>query len=114
MDSVLFVRFNSAQCNAIGRPMYRFPFEQPNQLFSNEENHTTSIYCEISDKFFSLFFFLSCFGFFGHAVDTYGLDNDDFNTEELDDAVADIQDTLEADNYEDQLPQPEVRSLAAQ
>lgn len=43
-----------------------------------------------------------------HAVDTYGLDNDDFNTEELEEAVADIQDTLGADNYEDQLPQPEV------
>lgn len=41
-------------------------------------------------------------------VDSYGLDNDDFNTEELEEAVADIQDTLEADNYEDQLPQPEV------
>lgn len=40
-------------------------------------------------------------------VDTYGLGNDDF-TEELEEAVADIQDTLEADNYEDQLPQPEV------
>lgn len=41
-------------------------------------------------------------------MDTYGLENDDFNTEELEEAVADIQDTLEADNYEDQLPQPEV------
>lgn len=45
------------------------------------------------------------------AVDSYGLDNDDFNTEELEEAVADIQDTLEADNYEDQLPQPEVRTI---
>lgn len=43
-----------------------------------------------------------------NLVDSYGLDNDDFNAEELDEAVADIQDTLEADNYEDQLPQPEV------
>lgn len=40
-------------------------------------------------------------------VDTYGLDNDDY-AEELEEACADIQDTLEADNYEDQLPQPEV------
>ncbi|XP_031626838.1 rho GTPase-activating protein 68F [Contarinia nasturtii] len=46
-------------------------------------------------------------------VDSYGLDNDDFNTEELEEAVADIQDTLEADNYEDQLPQPEVDELTA-
>lgn len=43
-----------------------------------------------------------------YSVDSYGLDNDDFNTEELEEAVADIQDTLGADNYEDQLPQPEV------
>lgn len=40
-----------------------------------------------------------------NSVDSYDLDNDDFNTEELEEAVADIQDTLEADNYEDQLPQ---------
>lgn len=46
-------------------------------------------------------------------VDSYGLDNDDFNTEELEEAVADIQDTLGADNYEDQLPQPEVDELTA-
>lgn len=45
---------------------------------------------------------------FLHLEDTYGLENDDFNIEELEEAVADIQDTLEADNYEDQLPQPEV------
>lgn len=47
--------------------------------------------------------------FFSNSVDSYGLDNDDFNTEELEEAVADIQDTLGADNYEDQLPQPEVK-----
>lgn len=46
-----------------------------------------------------------------NLVDTYGLDNDDFNTEELEEAVADIQDTLGADNYEDQLPQPEVSTF---
>lgn len=45
--------------------------------------------------------------FFKHLADSYGLENDDFNAEELEEAV-DIQDTLEADNYEDQLPQPEV------
>lgn len=48
------------------------------------------------------------FPFFRTIVDSYGLDNDEFNTEELEEAVADIQDTLGADNYEDQLPQPEV------
>lgn len=48
---------------------------------------------------------------FTNSVDTYGLDNDDFNTEELEEAVADIQDTLGADNYEDQLPQPEVSTF---
>lgn len=57
-----------------------------------------------------LVLFLNCL--FWHIVDSYGLENDDFNTEELDEAVADIQDTLEADNYEDQLPQPEVNILA--
>ncbi|XP_055321076.1 rho GTPase-activating protein 68F [Sitodiplosis mosellana] len=46
-------------------------------------------------------------------ADTYDLDNDDFNTEELEEAVADIQDTLGADNYEDQLPQPEADELTA-
>lgn len=49
-----------------------------------------------------------CVFFSRNVVDSYGLDNDDFNTEELEEAVADIQDTLGADNYEDQLPQPEV------
>lgn len=49
-----------------------------------------------------------CCLLFQNIVDSYGLDNDDFNTEELEEAVADIQDTLGADNYEDQLPQPEV------
>lgn len=37
-----------------------------------------------------------------------GLSGDDFVTEELESACADIQDTLEADNYEDELPQREV------
>lgn len=58
--------------------------------------------------FFSIFICSVLRGWKINAVDTYGLDNDDFNTEELEEAVADIQDTLEADNYEDQLPQPEV------
>lgn len=40
-------------------------------------------------------------------VDAYALDNDDYS-EELEEVHGDIQDTLEADNYEDQLPQPEV------
>lgn len=44
-------------------------------------------------------------------VDTYGLSNDDFTTEELEEACANIGDTLEADNYEDQLPQPEVNTF---
>lgn len=39
-------------------------------------------------------------------VDTYALDADDYS-EELGE-VPNMQDTLEADNYEDQLPQPEV------
>lgn len=51
---------------------------------------------------------IDCAAFVKYSVDSYGLDNDDFNTEELEEAVADIQDTLGADNYEDQLPQPEV------
>lgn len=40
-------------------------------------------------------------------ADAYALDNDDYS-EELEEVHGDIQDTLEADNYEDQLPQPEV------
>lgn len=36
-------------------------------------------------------------------VDTYALDADDYAEE-----LGEVQDTLEADNYEDQLPQPEV------
>lgn len=40
-------------------------------------------------------------------MDAYALDNDDYS-EELEEVHGDIQDTLEADNYEDQLPQPEV------
>lgn len=62
----------------------------------------------------NIWYFLVLFlnGLFWHIVDSYGLENDDFNTEELEEAVADIQDTLEADNYEDQLPQPEVNILA--
>lgn len=43
-------------------------------------------------------------------VGSYGLGGDEFAAEELEDACADIEDTLEADNYEDQLPQPEVIS----
>lgn len=39
---------------------------------------------------------------------SYGLDNDDY-AEELEEAQ--IPDTLEADNYEDQLPQQEVNLL---
>lgn len=39
---------------------------------------------------------------------SYSLDGDEFAAEELEDVHADIQETLEADNYEDQLPQPEV------
>lgn len=45
---------------------------------------------------------------------SYGLGGDEFVAEELEDACADIQDltALEADNYEDQLPQPEVNILS--
>lgn len=59
----------------------------------------------IKDKlWWEIIYFL----FFWIVADSYGLDNDDFDTEELEEAVADIQDTLGADNYEDQLSQPEV------
>lgn len=44
-------------------------------------------------------------------VGSYGLGGDEFAAEELEDACADIQETLQADNYEDQLPQPEVNRI---
>lgn len=67
---------------------------------------------DVSWHIWCFIFWLMCKNlvrFFWNSVDSYGLDNDDFNTEELEEAVADIQDTLGADNYEDQLPQPEVK-----
>lgn len=53
------------------------------------------------------------FVFRADLVGSYGLGGDEL-AEELEDACADIQDltTLEADNYEDQLPQPEVNSFS--
>lgn len=60
-------------------------------------------------KFRKTFFNLT---FAVDLVGSYGLGGEEFVAEELEDACADIPDTLEADNYEDQLPQPEVSSNA--
>lgn len=43
-------------------------------------------------------------------AEAYVLDNDDYS-EELEEVHGDIQDALDAGNYEDQLPQPEVSQM---